>query len=196
MKRVLTILSLLAVFLAGGAGGAAAELLQREDFAGVEPETFAAYPDWPMEDRDFDFGPFSVVGFYDTVAFYMPIAAPVVLPAIGASSATINIVPATEAFGFDLGAASFGETIIDFYGVDDNGGEILLASFGISELMDQGSGPAGYQGFVGFRDDAGREIHKVTIGPFVDFYFDNVYIGLASVPAEAGSWSEVKQLFR
>jgi hypothetical protein len=174
---------------------AAAELLVREDFDGVSPETFAAYPDWDWDQRDFDFGPFSVAGWYDTYAYFMPIAAPVELPTIGGDNLTITLHPPVAALGFDLGAANFGETTIAFLGQDENGASIELASFLISQLMDDGSGPAGYQGFVGFQDDQGREIHQVTVGP-IDLYLDNVYVGGGGVGSQSRSLSGIKALYR
>jgi hypothetical protein len=189
--KLLAILSLTLLI----AAPVSAELLVREDFDGISPETFDAYPGWDMQDRDYDFGPFSIVGWFDTGAFAMPRDLPVELPTIGGDNLAINLNAPVSSMGFDLGAANFGETTISFFGVDNLGGPILLDSFLISEIMDEFSGPSGYQGFVGFRDDMGRDIHQVTVGP-IDLYLDNVYMGDNTVENETTTLGNVKTLFR
>jgi len=174
---------------------AQAELLPREHFADVAPETFDAYGGWDMQDRDFDFGLFSIAGWFDTDAFQMPIAPPVEIPAIGGDNLTLSFHPPAAAVGFDWGAANFGESYITFIGRDDAGAEMELASSPISQIMDDGSGPSGYQGFVGFRDDNGYEIHEVTVGP-IDLYLDNVFVAGDVVATRNSTLSSVKALYR
>jgi len=194
MKTLITI-GIFAALTMTGILDAQAELLPREFFAEDTPETFDAYPGWDWDDRDFDFGLFSITGWYDTVAYYMPIAAPVELPTIGGDNVTISFHPPVSAAGFDLGAANFGETNITFIGRDDAGAEMELATFAITDLMADGSGPSGYQGFVGFRDDNGYEIHEVTVGP-IDLYLDNVVVAEEVVATRSATLSSVKSLYR
>ena len=191
LTKAITIVGVAALL----AAPVSAELLLREDFNGVAPETFDDYAGWDMQDRDFDFGPFSIVGWFDTDGFQMPIAAPVERPTIGGYQLAINLHPPVSEMGFDLGAADFGETTIAFHGVDNAGAPIELATFLISELMDLWSGPSGYQGFVGFRDDLDREIHQVTVQP-IDLYLDNIYIGAGATATDETSLGEIKTLFR
>lgn len=189
MKILLTILCLCCL-----TSVAQAELLPREFFDGIQPETFDAYPDWAWEQRDYDFGPFSIAGWYDTVAYYIPIAPPVEIPTIGADNLSITMHPACPAVGFDLGTVDWGESTITFYG-EEGGNEVMLASFVVGDIMEQGSGPVGYQGFVGFRDDAGRPVTRFTVGPW-DLYLDNVFAGDGSIAVEPASWDSVKSLYR
>ncbi len=82
-------------------------------------------------------------------------------------------------------------TLPVFLGADD----VLLDSFTLGELFENGSGPVGSQGFVGFADDLGRAIHKVSVAP-ADCYFDNLYFELGPTGAETDTWSAVKALYR
>jgi len=191
MTRMTMLFVLVAMLLATVAH---AEMLVREDFVSIAPETFDAYAGWPMEDRDQDFGPFSIAGWFDTDAFQMPIAPPVEIPAIGGDNLSITLHPPVPAVGFDLGVANFGPSTITFYGMDGDT-EIVLISLTVSDIMEDGSGPSGYQGFVGYRDDDDRDITRVAVGP-IDLYLDNVYVDLLGVSNEAHSLSTVKSLFR
>lgn len=82
------------------AGTATAGLLTLADFAGATPETFDGY-DLPTIVQDVDFGPFSISGYFDSYAYYMPVAPPVVTPAIGGDNLTITMDSPQTRVGFE-----------------------------------------------------------------------------------------------
>jgi len=184
MKILLSILLLVHV-------PAFAGQLVESDFAGVTPETFDGY-DLPMMERSLDFGPFIIHGMYDSQAYVMPIIDPVVLPAIGGDTFTIELDPPAPRIGFHMGTQWAGVPAV-FLDVGEN----VLASFDISDFAPAGSGPYGiyHQGFLGFEADGGTMIHKVVLGSG-DLYIDNVYVGGGTVEREDATWSTVKLLFR
>lgn len=181
--------TLLALLCMAAIAGAAT--LDETDFAGTTPFTFDGHAlEWA--DQDVDFGLFSIAGFFDTYAYYMPITPPVVAPAIGSDTCTLTFHPPVERVGFHMGTQWTG-IAIRFFGP----GDVLLAEFDISDFAAYGTGPFGYnyQDFVGYQDDGGVFIERIEIGSG-DHYIDNVYIGHGEVADEAVTWSSVKESFR
>lgn len=173
------------------AGAASAGLLTPADFAGATPETFDGY-DLATMVQDVDFGPFSIAGYLDSYAYYMPVTAPVVVPAIGGDTLVITMHPAESRVGFDMGTQWAGITI-RFIGSNDQ----LLGEFLIEDIAPYGTGYNGYyhQGFVGFEDDGGELIHRIELGSG-DQYIDNFVTGEGTVSTDSATWGGVKSLFR
>ena len=188
MNRLLLAVALSSIITVMLSSAAGAGLLVREDFTGITPETFDGYS-YPTATQTVDFGPFTLDGYWGTNAFSMPIAPPCVLPTIGGDTIDIILHPAVSRFGLDVGG--FNLTGVLFYGE----GDVLLASYTLGELFEDGSGPVGYQGFVGFEDDLSRAIHRVAVAPS-DCYFDNLYFDLGPTGSDTDSWSSIKALYR
>lgn len=172
-------------------GTASAGLLTLADFEGVAPETFDGY-DLPTIVQDVDFGPFSISGYFDSYAYYMPVTVPVVVPAIGGDNLIITMDSPQTRVGFDMGTQWAGITI-RFIGPNDQ----LLGELLIEDIAPYGTGPNGYyhQGFVGFEDDEGELIHRIELGSG-DQYIDNFVMGSGSVSTDSENWGGVKSLFR
>lgn len=182
---------LLVTFLVMLGGLATAATLTPGDFVGVTPETFDGH-DFEIAVQEIDFGPFSVSGYFDSHAYYMPFVAPVSGPAIGGDTLTMTLHPPVPRVGFDMGTQWAGIHVRFIGGVDQ-----ILAEYFIEDFAPYGTGINGFyhQGFIGYEDDGGELIHRVELGAG-DQYFDNVYTGYGPVPIDAATWGGVKSLYR
>lgn len=173
------------------AGIATAGTLTEGDFVGVTPETFDGY-DIATNVQDVDFGPFSIEGYFDSYAYYMPFVAPVTAPAIGGDTLVITMHPPVPRAGFHMGT-QWGGIHVRFIG----GADQILAEYLIDDFAPYGTGINGYyhQGFIGHEDDGGELIHRIELGSG-DQYIDNLYTGFGPVSTDEATWGSVKGLFR